>query len=154
MYSTKPSSCVGKQGSAGTTIQLSANYFRLLKRPEYEFNMYQVTFEPNIDSDAMRKSFVRKLRDQIGGHLYDGANTLYMTRRLPAKIVQDCESREGTKYKVIVQETDRVVSNTDFQSMQVMNLILKQAMGGLDLQLVGRNLYDALAKVRGRLKVV
>lgn len=36
---------------------------------------------------------------------------------------------------------------TESQSLQILNLILRRAMGGLELQLVGRNFYDPDAKV-------
>ncbi|EAT40149.1 AAEL008076-PA, partial [Aedes aegypti] len=39
------------------------------------------------------------------------------------------------------------VDMTNETGIQVLNLILRRAMGGLNLQLVGRNLYDAAAKI-------
>lgn len=150
VYATKPSGVVNKQGNAGKAIQLFANYFRLLKKPEFEFNVYRLDFDPLVDEEAMRKSFLRQHKDKLGGYLYDGAQLLYLTHRLSRDTLNlSCESREGVKYQVTVRHTDRVIGDTDLQCMQILNLILRQTMGGLKMELVGRNLYDALSKVRG-----
>lgn len=154
LYSTKPSSCSEKQGTTGKIVQLCANYFKLLKKPEFEFNMYRVDFLPELDNEAMRKSFVKKHKEKIGGYLYDGGQSIFLTHRLPGRLTLECESREGVNYQLTIRDTDRTVINTDLQCMQILNLILRQTMGGLDLQMVGRNLYDALAKVKCRMKVI
>lgn len=154
IYATKPSSCVSKQGDSGRSVQLFANYFRLLKKPEFEFNVYRVDFEPVVDNEAMRKSFLRQHKEKIGGYLYDGGQMLFLTHRLENDtVILPCESREGDQYQVYLKKTDRSISDTDIQSMQILNLILKQTMGGLKMELVGRNLYDAKSKVRGLLEV-
>lgn len=154
VYSTKPTDFVSKQGSTGRNIPLYANYFKLLKKPEFEFNLYRVDFDPSVDNEMMRKKFIREHKDEIGGFLYDGGQTLYLTHRLQSDTVcLSCESREGDAYQVTLRKTDRIVSNTDLQCMQILNLILRQTMGGLKMELVGRNLYDAVSKVRSLLKV-
>jgi aubergine len=97
----------------------------------------------------MRKAFIRSKADVLGGHLYDGASILYLTKRLPdAETDFDVVSREGTTYKITIKCTDTVIQMTDGMAVQVLNTILKRAMDGLKMQLVGRNMYDAGAPVR------
>lgn len=40
------------------------------------------------------------------------------------------------------------VATGDYHRLQVFNIILRKAMGTLKLQLIGRNFFDAVAKVK------
>lgn len=148
-YKTKPDLINSKEGTSGNPVSLSANYFKLIQKPQFEFNLYRVDFDPQIDLEAMSKKFVYEQREILGGYLFDGQNMIYLTRRLNQdKLEFDCESREGTKYKMTIKNTGRKIEMTDGAAMQVFNLILRRTMEGLKMQEVGRNLYDPQSKVR------
>lgn len=53
----------------------------------------------------------------------------------------ECEDRENNKYTMTLQNTGTSIQMTDASAMQVLNLILRRAMDGLEMQLVGRNMY-------------
>lgn len=145
-YRTKPDLPENsKQGTSGTTISLSANYFKLIRKPQFEFNLYRIDFEPDLEVDTLRKRFVYEQRDLLGGYLFDGQN---ITRGLPNKRMEFwCESREGQTYKMIIKHTGAKIEMTDAMAMQVLNIILRRTMNGLEMQEVGRNMYDAKNKV-------
>lgn len=147
---TKPMSAhVSKEGTTGKRVQLKANYFHLIQKPTFEFNHYRVDFEPEIDHSGMRKALVRSKVNVLGGHLFDGGSILYLTRRLPEPVtVLDVLSREGHNYKMTIKSTETKIQMTDGAALQVLNIILKRAMDGLEMQLVGRNMYDAKSPVR------
>jgi aubergine len=146
---TRPAELNSKEGLTGKKITLTANYFRLIKRPNFEFCQYRVDFDPEIDIAGMRKSFVGKQRETLGGYLYDGVSSIYLTRRLPDEItIFECESREGQHYKMILKNTGTSIEVTNSMTTHVLNLILRRAMDGLKMQLVGRNFYDPQNKVR------
>lgn len=149
VYVTKPSTVAGgKLGTSGTPVQLSTNYFKLTRKLQFEFGLYRVDFRPEIENVMMRKAFVAKQRETFGGYLYDGANMIYLTQRLrEAEMTFQIESREGQKYKMTVKSTGTKIEATDSMASQILNLILRQAMDGLQMQLVGRNLYDPQSKV-------
>jgi aubergine len=149
LIKTKPESAQGtKEGTTGRQVTLKSNYFRLMQKPTFEFRHYRVDFTPEIDHSGMRKAFIRSQEAVLGGHLFDGASILYLTKRLPDQItVFDVVSREGTNYKMTIKDTDVVIQMTDGMAVQVLNTILKRAMDGLNMQLVGRNMYDAKAPV-------
>lgn len=148
LYRTRPDTADTKEGTSGKRIQLSANYFKLLRQPNFEFNLYRVDFEPDVEIDYIRKSFIGQQRDLLGGYLYDGRSMIYATRRLEQEIYRiPVKSREGGEYTMIIKRTDTVIAMTDAIATQILNTILRRAMDGLKMQLVGRNLYDACNKV-------
>jgi aubergine len=131
---------------------LHANYFRVTKMPKFEVCLYRVDFEPAIDVEGMRKAFVRMHKETFGGHLYDGASMLYLTKRLPEDAMTfECRSREDKVYKMIVKNTGTKIEMTDGSAIQLFNLILRRTMEGLEMQLVGRDLYDPRNKVSNTL---
>ena len=79
--------------------------------------------------------------------MFDTKNTIYLTQKLKQDpFVVDATDREGKVYKITVKYA-AIVDMTSSTSLQILNLILRRAMDGLKLQLVGRNLFDANAAV-------
>lgn len=149
VYNTKPSSLRdSKEGTSGRALKLSANYFKLIRKPKFEFALYRVDFKPEIENAAMRKAFVAHQKELLGGYLFDGQNMIYLTRRLPEQQMKlTIESREGVTYQMIIKNTGAVIEATDSMASQILNVILRRTMDGLNMQLVGRNLYDPENKV-------
>lgn len=56
------------------------------------------------------------------------------------------KNREGETIQIKIKHVG-IVDVSDAQQIQVLNLILRRAMEGLQLQLVGRNFFDPVAKV-------
>lgn len=149
VYKTKPETTENsKEGKSGTEVNLTANYFKMIKMPKFEFNLYRINFDPDVQLGALRKRFIYDQKEIFGGYLFDGQSMLYLTRCLDSttKVFQ-CESREGEKYKMTVKNTGSKIQMTDGIAMQVLNIILRQTMEGLKMQEVGRNLYDPDNKV-------
>jgi aubergine-like protein len=72
---------------------------------------------------------------------------MFLTRKLPKDHVDLVSKKlDGTIVKIVIKYTG-TVSRTDGQFLQILNLVLRKAMDGLKLQLVGRNFFDAAAKV-------
>lgn len=138
-----------KKGTSGAVVPLSANYFKLLRKTDFEFCLYRVDFTPDVELEGLRKSFVRSQAGLLGGYLFDGQSMIYTTRRLPEEINEfNVKSREGVAYEMIIKHTGTSIKQNDAMIVQIYNLILRRAMGGLEMQLVGRNLYDPKSKVR------
>lgn len=148
LLKTRPETNNSKAGTSGTQVKLSANYFKMLRKPTFEFTQYHVDFEPVVDLDQVRKAFIGQQREYLGGYLYDGANQMYLTHRLPQDLVEfQITSREGKEYTLKIKYTGKI-EMTEGAVMQVLNLILRRTMDGLNMQLVGRNMYDAGNKVK------
>lgn len=149
-YSTRPDPGNSKEGSSGTTVALAANYFKLITLPSFEFNMYRVDFSPDVEHLGIRKACLAQHKDILGGgYLFDGQNSLFTTRCFTRdRIELKCETREGDTIMLTVRNTRRTIDMHDASAVQILNLILRRTMDGLEMQLVGRNLYDPKNKVR------
>lgn len=108
---------------------------------------YRVDFEPPIETLGIRKRLLFLQKPVLGGYLYDGQSALYLTHRLePDPYVVEAKDREENSYKVTVKRVAVVNMNTK-ESLMVLNIILRRAMDGLKLELIGRNFFDPKAKV-------
>ncbi|XP_063696838.1 protein aubergine-like [Culicoides brevitarsis] len=135
-----------KKGSTGAFTTLSSNYFRLVRKPEWSIFQYRVDFQPDIDSVAIRKALFRKHAEMFSGFMFDGT-MLFSNSKLEHEITHLISQRlDGTQIVIVVKFTKQVMM-TEMASLQVLNLILRRAMEGLNLQLVGRNFFDAVAKI-------
>ncbi|CRL00554.1 CLUMA_CG013814, isoform A [Clunio marinus] len=137
-----------KEGVSGTPVVLKANYFKVIQGKDFQVTQYHVEFNPEIDLAGMRKAFLRQQVDYLGGYVYDGQSILYTTRKLAQEVAEfKITSREGVQYSMTIKATGVTVDINDHKVSQIYNIILRSAMNGLNLQLVGRHLYDPQNKV-------
>lgn len=133
-------------GTTGTLVELKSNHFDLMSRPKYTFTQYRIDFEPQIESSRVRSGIINDQKPTLGGLIYDRGSILHLINPLPDNnTVLNVIIRDGTEVKIKLKKTN-VIHATDDLSFQILNTILRRAMGKLNLQLVGRNLYDAVAK--------
>ena len=144
---TKPSALVSKRGESGTKVmRMTSNYFRLLRRPDFVMTQYRVDFSPDVDVTIIRKALIREQKASLGGYIFDGT-VLFMTRKLPNDHTQFQGKRKDGSVVCINIKYVGTLDMSCSTAIQVMNLIIRRAMEGLQLQLVGRNLFDAKSKV-------
>lgn len=152
IYVTRPQQLQSKKGTDGQPVRLQTNYFKVLRRPQWDLFQYHVEFEPLIFLPGLRKMLIAQHQERLGGYLFTGSE-IYLTKKAdPEKdqIELSSESREGDKYTVKMVLVSTVAMQTEL-SLQILNVILRKAMHGLKLQLVGRNFFDSVAKVLERI---
>lgn len=143
---TRPQGLATKKGTKGNAVRLTANYFRLVKSTTWNLYQYRVDFAPSIELAGLRNRLIFEQKATLGGYLFDGT-VLFCAKRLPNDMIQIMsKDRDDNPIQITIKFVALVSMNTS-ASLQVLNLILRRAMGGLHLQLVGRNLFDALAKI-------
>lgn len=149
IYTTRPEHVKIKNFKGDQTEnELYANYFRIGIPPNFEFAQYRVDFSPDVDMIRLRRYLVAKCTNQIQGYIYDGGNLAYLTRRLPQdSLVIPITTEKNEKFNVKFKYTNVTIKSTDSTAMMVLNCILRNAMRGLKLKLIQRNLYDEAAKV-------
>lgn len=143
---TRPTAVTNKRGSTGRRVNLAANYFRLVKAPKWNILQYRVDFSPDIELLHVRRALIREHREKIGGYIFDGT-VLFVTRKLPNDVMEFVSKNRNDEAILITVRFVGVITMYDGQAVQVLNLILRRAMEGLNLQLVGRNFFDAVAKI-------
>lgn len=146
LYYTRPKEIVSKVGTSGQKITCEANFFRLMKQPNWNIYRYRVDFRPDVPADRVRRYLVGQHREILGGYLFDGTQ-LFLTRMLQGETVELTSqlTNDDTPYLVTFRLTG-IVSMNESQSLQILNLILRRAMDGLHLETIGRNKFDPDAK--------
>lgn len=146
---TRPSDVQTKCGSQGQPVSLQTNYFRLLTTPTWRIFQYHVDFSPSVELKRVRGGILSEHRSLLGGYLYDGSKLFTTTKLRDDKTVLQTKSKNGEEYIITIKFVG-IISMTEWQSLQILNLILRRAMGCLKLQLVGRNFFDPVAKIELR----
>lgn len=143
---TRPKECVSKCGKGGVPVTVQANYYRVLKKPKWSIFQYRIDFSPDVDLIRARRSYIYEHRELFGGYLFDGA-MLFTSTNLDTQTKElYCKNKEGEPIQIKVKNVGEI-KVTDIQLLQVLNLILRRSMEGLNLQLVGRNFFDPVAKI-------
>lgn len=120
---------------------LTANYFRLTRKTEWSLYKYHVTFEPEVLMARVRNALIFNHKPKFGGYLFDGTQ-LFLTRKLEeSQLNLVSTNREDVEHRIKLRFTKQILMS-DNESIQVLNLILRRAMQGLQLKLVQRNYYD------------
>ncbi|XP_043950297.2 protein aubergine [Drosophila biarmipes] len=148
---SRPQGLATKNGVTGTRITVQTNYFKLLKRPNWTIYQYHVDFVPDVDNTRIRRAFINHHRSLLGGYIFDGTILFCTTQFKPVQnspyvLELVTQSREGENFQIKIKFVGSVEA-ADNQQFQVLNLILRRAMEGLNLQLVSRNFFDPKAKI-------
>lgn len=146
MVHTKPEDVTSKIGVQGSKILLQTNYFRLKTTPTWRLYQYHVSFSPTIELKRLKGGILSEHRTKLGGYLFDGSNLFTTVKLDEDQTILHTKSRQGENYVITIKYVGQI-SMTEWQSLQILNLILRRSMEGLKLQLVGRNFFDPIAKV-------
>ncbi|GLV44692.1 aubergine [Carabus blaptoides fortunei] len=148
---TRPSNLSSKRGTSGTPIRLQANYFELLTKTDWCLYQYRVDFAPDEDRTRVRKQLLgQACRDKLPGYLFDGSMLFTSNRIQPDPLELYVEPPGGAGTGENIRITIRLVGDVaqgDFHLIQFFNIIVRKCLSYMKLQLVGRNYYDAAARV-------
>lgn len=148
IVNSRPPTLISKMGTEGRPVPLITNYFRTVG-PKWLVYTYRVDFRPDIEDDRIKKRLLREHRALFGGYLFDGTR-IFCTKYLEIlgnSLELNGKLRESDELVVMDIKFTGELSMQDNSSLQVLNLIMRKAMAGLNMQLVGRNYYDAAARV-------
>ncbi|KAK7934231.1 hypothetical protein WMY93_005127 [Mugilogobius chulae] len=131
-----------KSGTSGRTIQLSANYFRILSRPQWVLYQYHVDFKPPMESRRLRSALLYQHEEILGSaRSFDGA-LLFLPHRLHSKETVLCsETRNGEKVQITVTLTNELPPVSPV-CIQFYNIIFRRILKLLKMQQIGRNYYN------------
>lgn len=132
-------------------MRLSANYFQILTHTEWNLYQYRVDFAPEEDRTHIKKHLFREATKEIlPGYIFDGS-MMFTSRRLqPDPMEVFVNPPEGSTSDQPVRITIRLVGDLakgDSHIIQFFNLLMRRCLTHMNLQLVGRNFYDAVAKI-------
>lgn len=147
---TRPQDLSSKKGQAGVAIRLQANYFQLLTHTDWSLYQYRVDFAPEEDRTRVKKQLLyQATKDVLAGYVFDGS-VVFTSRRLaqsPMEFFVNPPEGGGDQPIRITLKLVGDVSLGDYHLIQFFNILMRRCLQNMNLQLVGRNFYDALAKI-------
>jgi len=145
---TVPTNLASKKGSGGKAVTLRTNYFSLRKKPNWSLYQYRVDMSPNIDYTKERKYHVAQNKD-LNNIWFDGTILLSVNALVPQgeKLIFCSKRRDGDDVKITVRLVGEI-DPSSIQYLQFLNIVLKNVMGRMNLDMIGRNFYDKQAAVR------
>ncbi|KAG7489102.1 hypothetical protein JOB18_004908 [Solea senegalensis] len=131
-----------KSGTSGRPIQLSANFFRIMSRPQWVLYQYHVDFNPPMESRRLRSALLFQHEETLGSaRSFDGA-LLFLPHRLHSKeTVLHSETRNEEKVKITVTLTNELPPTSPV-CLQLYNIIFRRILRILNMQQIGRNYYN------------
>lgn len=129
-----------KRGTGGTIVKLRANYFPITPlKKEWNIYQYRVDFLPDIEETFIKKAILRPYRAEFNGYVFDGS-MLFTSTKLANDRREILTTRtNGDKVTIVLKYVGNIPAET---ALQVLNIILRSAMDGLNLQLIRRNYFD------------
>lgn len=134
-------------GTSGQPVNVTANYFQLTAHTDWIVNQYRVDFSPDVDHIGIRKGLVKVHKESLGGYIFDGT-IMFSSHRHTAEQWELISKQDGTNENIRI--TIRFVKQLlhgDHNFIQLFNIIVRKCLAALNLQLVGRNFFDPIAKV-------
>lgn len=145
IFVSRPSTLVDKKGKIGAEVNLESNHFKLMTVPNWCLYQYRVDFVPEEDRTFVRKGMLRLHKEKVGPHIFDGT-LLYTNTRLPDKMefltMRKCDNTPVNITICLVG----TLSPEDPHYSVIFNIIMRKTLEYLELQLVGRDFYDAKNK--------
>ncbi|XP_055696038.1 protein aubergine-like [Lutzomyia longipalpis] len=147
---TRPVSMNSKRGETGEVIAIVANYFRVLKKPNWNIYKYRVDFTPDIELLGHRKGIMRRQMERLGAFQFDGTMIFSPFKfQHDPMVLMDINDRDES-----VQITIRLVGDllpTDGTYTHLLNLIMRNTIESLNLQRAygpkGTKYFDAQQKI-------
>ena len=130
-------------------MDITTNYFKMFGKPDWCLMQYRVDFKPEEDNTAVRKSIVRGLREKLGSkNIFDGSLLFTTARLTPNKntplVLHAVRNTDNCPMEVTLKLVGEV-QPTEHHYLQFFNIVLRQCLEKLKLQLLGRNYYDPQA---------
>ena len=132
-------------GKGGRSVHILTNHFSLSGKTDWHLIQYRVDFKPEEDQTFIRRMLLRDVSEQLPKYIFDGT-VLWTTRRIPSDkmLLTTVRKSDDTPMQIIIKEVGEVLP-TDHHYMHFFNNVLRQCLGKLNLQLLGRNYYDPKA---------
>jgi len=135
-----------KIGTVGNVIPVITNYFEMNKRPSFTLHQYRVDFKPEEDNTTIKKMLVKAHSEALGSLMF-GGHTMYRTEELSPELCSlDTENANGQRYTMSIRLVG-YVNLDDPMYLQFYNIVMRNCMGHLDMEELGRHFYDRHSKV-------
>lgn len=131
------------KGSEGISQELSANYIRLKVLEEQGICLYEVTFEPQVDSRNERDSLIRAQAETLGPANHFNGTILFVPRRIPEECTEVKSVLPTSKQEITIRfRLIRENAQGDQDSILMYNNLFRKIMSVLKYTLINRSHYN------------
>ncbi|XP_036382658.1 piwi-like protein 1 isoform X4 [Megalops cyprinoides] len=131
-----------KTGVSGSPIELRANFFRIVSRPQWVLYQYHVDFNPPMESRRLRSALLFMHEETLGtARTFDGAILFLPIRLHNTETVLHSETRHGEKVQITVTLTNELPPTSPV-CLQFYNIIFRRVLRMLNMQQIGRHYYN------------
>ncbi|KAF7669169.1 hypothetical protein LDENG_00236060 [Lucifuga dentata] len=131
-----------KSGTTGSAIQLTANFFRILSRPQWALYQYHVDFKPQMESRRLRFALLLSHDEVLGSaRSFDGAQLILPHKLQNKETVVHSETRQGEKVQITITLTNELPPTSPL-CIQFYNTTFRKILRMLNMQQIGRNYYN------------
>uniref|UniRef100_A0A8C7CIJ1 Piwi-like RNA-mediated gene silencing 1 n=1 Tax=Oncorhynchus kisutch TaxID=8019 RepID=A0A8C7CIJ1_ONCKI len=126
-------------GFSGSPIELKANFFKILSRPQWVLYQYHVDFKPVMESRRLRSALMYQHEETLGkARTFDGALLF-----LPHKLHNTVQYTGGHYSSVQITVTlTNELPPTSPVCLQFYNIIFRRVLRMLNMQQIGRHYYN------------
>jgi len=129
-------------------VTVATNYFEVISKPGWRLLQYRVDMKPAIEHTGMRKAMLYAHKDKLPKMIFDGT-MMFTTARLtqddkPLKLASS--RNDGVAVEITIKLVGEI-QPTDYHYMQFFNIVLRQAMENMQLELIRRDYYDPKAAI-------
>ncbi|CAH1733066.1 unnamed protein product [Aphis gossypii] len=137
----------GKLGSRSQFIPLISNYFPITTPTDWSLYQYRVDFNPVQDRINIQRGLLSTHKKFLGAYIFDGT-MLFSIKKFESDTTELISKRNTDDQTVIITlKFTSVIENDDYAFIQIFNLLIRHCLSHLKLTLVGKNYYDADAKI-------
>uniref|UniRef100_A0A674C1J4 Piwi-like RNA-mediated gene silencing 1 n=1 Tax=Salmo trutta TaxID=8032 RepID=A0A674C1J4_SALTR len=129
-------------GFSGSPIELKANFFKILSRPQWVLYQYHVDFKPVMESRRLRSALIYQHEETLGkARTFDGA-LLFLPHKLHNTVhTVHWRTRMGEKVQITVTLTNELPPTSPV-CLQFYNIIFRRVLRMLNMQQIGRHYYN------------
>ncbi|ODN00102.1 Protein piwi [Orchesella cincta] len=142
---SRQSTLPSKKGTSGVEVALVANFFKLVKLTDFGLFQYHLDFKPDEERTSIKKALVKRHEKVLGAFIFDG-QSLFSPCVIKLKELYSTNERTKTKFVINLKKVAEI-RPTDTMFLQVYNLIIRNTMPLLGLELVGRHYFDPARKM-------
>ncbi|TKS79036.1 Piwi-like protein 1 [Collichthys lucidus] len=115
-----------KTGTSGSPIYLTANFFRIVSRPQWVLYQYHVDYNPPMESRRLRSALLFQHEEVLGSARSFDGSLLFLPNRLHSKeTVLHSETRNGEKVQITVTLTNELPP-TSSMCIQFYNILFRR----------------------------
>lgn len=140
---TRPEHVEDKRGVSGDPIRLYANYFKLVKAPNWVIYQYHVDFAPTIESPKMRRAMLFDHLDKLGNSfVFDGMSDLKTTTKLTGETEMYSQRRtDGENIRITLKMTGELPPHHP-EIIRLFNTQMRRNLFHMKFVAMGRHCFD------------